>query len=343
MTLADYYAHVRPYAKIDESKLKLSYRRTRGEESINAVVKLTKELGKFIGYMLSEGSISMHDCLNQDSPEKKACFTNYSEELIQDFNDCVSKVFNNPTSRDRYTEGRHTGTHLSGYLAYELFHGPFGFKHSTGNIKLPNWIYSANSEFLSGFLGALIDGDGHVHDNKLGTLGIINYATSSSTLVHELQKLLLLHGIKSKVTVQNTKGTLAKVGDKLSIRNYDTYRLVISSDTNKCTDISSFKIQNSLGSFFMKNDDTDRTAEVIGIEVADYTGYVYDFETENHYFSANGFTVHNCCQIDLEKLFHNGFNTGHGFLREPGEIRSYGALACIAIQSNQNDMHKRVA
>ena len=50
-----------------------------------------------------------------------------------------------------------------------------------------------------------------------------------------------------------------------------------------------------------------------------------------------------CCQIDLEKLFHNGFNTGHGFLREPGEIRSYGALACIAIQSNQNDMHKRVA
>ena len=46
----------------------------------------------------------------------------------------------------------------------------------------------------------------------------------------------------------------------------------------------------------------------------------------------------NCCQIDLLKLFHNGFNTGHGFLREPNSIRSYGALACIAIQSNQNDM-----
>ena len=50
-----------------------------------------------------------------------------------------------------------------------------------------------------------------------------------------------------------------------------------------------------------------------------------------------------CCQIDLEKLFKNGFNTGHGYLREPGEIRSYAALACIAIQSNQNDMHKRIA
>ncbi|MBP0979502.1 MAG: anaerobic ribonucleoside triphosphate reductase [Oscillospiraceae bacterium] len=46
-----------------------------------------------------------------------------------------------------------------------------------------------------------------------------------------------------------------------------------------------------------------------------------------------------CCQIDLEKLFKNGFSTGHGFLREPTHIQSYSALACIAIQSNQNDQH----
>ena len=46
-----------------------------------------------------------------------------------------------------------------------------------------------------------------------------------------------------------------------------------------------------------------------------------------------------CCQIDLIKLFHNGFCTGHGALREPNDIRSYAALACIAIQANQNEMH----
>ena len=46
-----------------------------------------------------------------------------------------------------------------------------------------------------------------------------------------------------------------------------------------------------------------------------------------------------CCQIDLIKLFRNGFNTGHGHLREPKDIRSYAALAAIAIQSNQNDQH----
>lgn len=46
-----------------------------------------------------------------------------------------------------------------------------------------------------------------------------------------------------------------------------------------------------------------------------------------------------CCQIDLIKLFEGGFSTGHGFLREPNDIASYSALACIAIQSNQNDQH----
>ena len=46
-----------------------------------------------------------------------------------------------------------------------------------------------------------------------------------------------------------------------------------------------------------------------------------------------------CCQIDLLDLFHNGFSTGHGVLREPNDISSYAALACIAVQSNQNDQH----
>ncbi|MFT3951268.1 MAG: anaerobic ribonucleoside triphosphate reductase [Oscillospiraceae bacterium] len=46
-----------------------------------------------------------------------------------------------------------------------------------------------------------------------------------------------------------------------------------------------------------------------------------------------------CCQIDLLKLFEKGFSTGHGFLRTPNDIASYSALACIAIQSNQNDQH----
>ena len=46
-----------------------------------------------------------------------------------------------------------------------------------------------------------------------------------------------------------------------------------------------------------------------------------------------------CCQIDLIQLFKDGFSTGHGYIRQPRSIASYAALACIAIQANQNEMH----
>ena len=54
-------------------------------------------------------------------------------------------------------------------------------------------------------------------------------------------------------------------------------------------------------------------------------------------FWAMGTTT--CTQIDLNKLFKNGFSTGHGYLRTPNSIGSYSALAAIAIQSNQNEQH----
>ena len=46
-----------------------------------------------------------------------------------------------------------------------------------------------------------------------------------------------------------------------------------------------------------------------------------------------------CCQIDTLKLFKDGFQAGHGQIREPTSIGTAAALACIAIQANQNEMH----
>ena len=54
-------------------------------------------------------------------------------------------------------------------------------------------------------------------------------------------------------------------------------------------------------------------------------------------FLAMGTTT--CLQIEIDRLFKNGFSTGHGHLRSPNDIMSYTALAAIAIQSNQNDQH----
>ena len=63
-------------------------------------------------------------------------------------------------------------------------------------------------------------------------------------------------------------------------------------------------------------------------------GYIHVHDMD---FAPTGTTT--CTQINLRRLFKGGFCTGHGALREPQDIASYSALACIAIQSNQNDQH----
>ena len=51
-----------------------------------------------------------------------------------------------------------------------------------------------------------------------------------------------------------------------------------------------------------------------------------------------GTTTMTCVQIDIPKLFKGGFSTGHGYLREPSNIKTAFLQSAIAIQSNQNDM-----
>ncbi|GAF65216.1 ribonucleoside triphosphate reductase [Bacillus sp. TS-2] len=46
-----------------------------------------------------------------------------------------------------------------------------------------------------------------------------------------------------------------------------------------------------------------------------------------------------CCQIPIDELLKNGFNSGHGFMRTPSDITSALALTTIIFQSNQNMQH----
>ena len=339
MTVSE-YKKVEHLCTLKHSDLQLNYVRSRGIETINAVIPLTFELGNVIGLMYAEGSITEHADDRQASTVKKACFCNYDESLIEQFNKNYSTVFNNAKITDRKHDGKHTGSNLTGYLQYELFHGVFGCKYSTDNIRLAQWMFGANKEFVSGLLAGIIDGDGCVQRDGYR----VSISSVSKAFLEDIQKLLLLRGIKSSIKETNaTGGTVAHfLNDGVeveSVRNYDNYKLEITGDLyNKVGWINSNKI-NSVdlkeSNKFPYNYNT-----ITDIHEVEYSDLVYDLETEDSHFTADGFNVHNCLQIPLDKLFKGGFNTGHGFLREPGEIRSAAALACIAIQSNQNDMHK---
>lgn len=63
-------------------------------------------------------------------------------------------------------------------------------------------------------------------------------------------------------------------------------------------------------------------------------GYIYPHDLD---FYATGTTT--CCQIPLGKVLKNGFDTGHGHMREPNNIMSAMALTSIILQANQNQQH----
>ena len=45
------------------------------------------------------------------------------------------------------------------------------------------------------------------------------------------------------------------------------------------------------------------------------------------------------CQIDISKLYDDGFYIGNNYIKEPNGIIAYSNLATVAIQANQNDQH----
>ena len=164
-------------------------------------------------------------------------------------------------------------------------------------------------------------------------------------------------------SVENTQDIIEKVliqeGMASEAKNFILYRQNRTNVRNYNTDLT--KIYRDLTS--KSTADMDLKRENANIDVNAPMGLMLRFGSEGskdyvrryvlrpeHSIAHSRGDIHihdldfymltiNCCQIGLKDLFKRGFSTGHGFLREPQSIQSAAALCCIAIQSNQNDMH----
>ena len=146
--------------------------------------------------------------------------------------------------------------------------------------------------------------------------------------------------------VRTAKSYILYRAERSRIREMNTRLMRIYEDiTNKAAVDSDIKRENA-----NINGDTAMGAMLkYGSEGAKQFNLMFVLKPEHAAAHRNGdIHIHDmdfltltttCCQIDLIKLFDGGFSTGHGYLREPNDILSYAALACIAIQANQNDQH----
>lgn len=215
--------------------------------------------------------------------------------------------------------------------------------------------------------------DGRVVDyDILKIKSAINKAMKADGIDNEAESLRLARIVEEKMNERFTDG-IPQVEDIQDIvekvlmeemyaevaKKYITYRLQRSKNREMNTEL--IKILDELTNTSAIDSDIKRENANIDGDTAMGTMLRYGSESAKYYYQKfllsdeeaeahrkgdihiHDFDFYNltttCCQIDLIKLFKNGFSTGHGFLREPNDIVSYAALACIAIQSNQNDQH----
>ncbi len=153
--------------------------------------------------------------------------------------------------------------------------------------------------------------------------------------------------------------TLIESGFVQTAKSYILYR----AERSRVRDVNSRLVQTLKDITFSKAADSDMKRENANIDADTAMGTMLKYGSESakqfyemcvidpkfarahregdiHIHDMDFYTLTTtCCQIELRKLFKGGFSTGHGVLREPNDISSYAALACIAIQSNQNDQH----
>ena len=317
------YKLIRKYVNLDESKIRLT---TRGSKNcLPAVIKADEKIGKYIGYILTEGSMSDYGIT----------FSNKDEEILTDFMKLQTDLFPDVKVTRTVNASGVTIFIMNSKLMRYLFEDAIAHKTNSSDIALADQFLYANESFTKGFVTAMIDGDGSMQNDGYR----IRFSTTSEKAAVQLQYMLDTMNVKSRLSTRESAGQKAVVNGVATTRHYDTYIVDVTGDSlNKyrCAFPNTI-IVNRIQKTLTDTMDHHR-GKIVSIKKEAFDGFVYDFETEDHFFVSNGILVHNCCQIRLAKLLKDGFSTGHGFLREPNSIRAAAALAAIVIQSSQNDM-----
>lgn len=158
--------------------------------------KNCEELFKIVGYLISEGS--------REKNRGKLIgvnFTNGNEEVLNDFEQLMNKVFNISPYKQLKIDShkarfsyRYTSSQLARFLEQTM---PEILKLS-GEKQIPPFIMKGKKEYISKMLSTLFEGDGYA-SVKERTIRI-GYKTKSKRLAEQIQDLLLRFRIRSSIT-----------------------------------------------------------------------------------------------------------------------------------------------
>ena len=167
---------------------------------------------------------------------------------------------------------------------------------------------------------------------------------SDNTAVETIQDLVERE-LVSRGMYDEAKAYIIYRHDRAKARDANTQLTKIFDDINK---IESSELDLKRENANIDTNTSMGTMLKIGTEASKDYNLKYLIKPKFAMLHENGdFHIHdldfysitmNCLFIPLAKLLKNGFNTGHGTVREPQSVKTAANLACIILQSNQNEM-----
>ena len=159
--------------------------------------RMTQELARLLGYMVSEGCMDEH----------RVRFVNADKEMFDDFLSCFSRVFGVDVS-EKFSTRINPKTGVVTYLFQAEWKGVAQFFKYVGltcdysNRKIvPQSILRSPKEIAVEFLRAYFEGDGHVSR-------LIYCASASEELLRQIQQMLLNFGIISVLRRKRIGGVM---------------------------------------------------------------------------------------------------------------------------------------
>ena len=243
------------------------------------------DLARLLGYYVAEGATN-------STKRSGLCFAfNSSERVyIEDVTNLLKDKFSNQLKITECNgKGKAVAVRVNSILLGSLFTQLCGCK--APNKQVPSIVMQSGSDVKASFLRGLYAGDGSVSDE------CIKLDSVSTTLVHQVRYLLREFGINSSLVPNRPNGYGKANGLTLwSVRVYHNKDLRalrgMLGEPDYLEPCRSDKASKSHSNYINTKDYT--LARVMCVESSDFSGMVYNVETNNHTYVVDSYVVHNC-------------------------------------------------
>lgn len=291
------------------------------------LIPYSPQLAKLYGYIYSDGCVYRNDKRSL----YHMTFANTNEDILDDFLDCFEEVFGRrlkkwyPSLKSTSTCVRiQCGDKIIGKLFREYAGGRM---LGSGNLRIPDFIMYGNESIKYNYLSASIDSDGMISPQQISILSACKKYCEQLVLIlqsldyHPTMKLKDKAGSKYHFGNSNRTGT----------RNFDSYVVKISKNEEKD------RLYKNLST--IKTIDTEcyntisvynNPEKIISINTYHEDCFVYDIETETHWYNINNHFSHNCCLWNLEDMF-KGCAINSTYIETPKSFRTACTVASQAL------------